>query len=256
MSDLLAAQAGFAAALRDVDATPAAARWLCGDDALLERRLAIYRANMVASADKALSAACPVVRQVVGEEFFHALARAFQRAHPSTSGDLGEFGAAFADFLAGFEHTRSLPYLPDLARLEWAVHRAHGAADAPGWDAAALSAIAPDQQAQIRFAWSAGLAVVESNFPVVRVWTIHQPDHGGEFTVDWDVAERALVARDGFAVRVDAIDAGAATFLQSSLAGATLGDAATAALLADPHFDLGGLLGRAIASQHICGFTV
>jgi hypothetical protein len=256
MSELLALQAGFAAALRDVDAAPATARWVAGDEALLERRLAIYRANMVASADKALSAACPVVRQVVGDEFFHALARAYQRAHPSTSGDLGDFGAEFPAFLATFEHTQSLPYLPDLARLEWAAHRAYGAADAPAWDAAALSAVDPERQAQIRFAWSAGLAVVESPYPIVRIWTIHQPGHTGEFAVDWEVAERALVARDGFAVTVSAIGAGDAVFLDSSMAGATLGDAATAALLADPQFDLGALLGRAIAAQLICAFTL
>jgi hypothetical protein len=256
MAELLALQAGFATALRDADATPATARWLVGDAALLERRLAIYRANMVASADKALTAACPVLRQVVGAEFFHALARAYQRAHPSASGDLGDFGAGFPDFLAAFEHTRSLPYLPDLARLEWAAHRAYGAADAVPWDPAALSAVDPDRQEQIRFTWSPGLAVVESAYPVVRIWTIHQPGHAGEFQVDWDAAERALVARDGFAVTVAAIGPGDAAFLVASLAGARLGDAAAAALQADPLFDLATLLGRAIRSQLVCGFTL
>jgi hypothetical protein len=256
MPELLALQAGFARALRDADATPATARWLAGDAAHLDRRVAIYRANMVASADKALSAACPVVRQVVGEEFFHALARAYQREQPSTSGDLGDFGAGFPAFLARFEPTQSLPYLPDLAHLEWAAHRAYGAADARAWDPAALSSVHAGQQSQIRFHWSPGLAVVESIHPIVRIWTIHQPGFAGEFAVDWDVAERALVARDGFAVTVAAIGAGDAAFLVASLAGAPLGDAAAAALQADPHFDLGALLGRAITSQWTCGFTL
>jgi Putative DNA-binding domain len=203
-----------------------------------------------------LSAAYPVVRQVVGDEFFHGLAREYQRGTPSTSGDLTDFGASLAAFVAAFDHTRSLPYLPDLARLEWAVHRAGGAADAPDWDAAALGAVEPEQQAAIRFAWSPGLAVVESPHPIARIWTIHQPGYDGEFSVDWACADTALVARDGFAVVVTECDAGDATFIRASLAGAPLGDAVAAALATHPGFDLGALLGRALAARLLCGFTL
>jgi hypothetical protein len=256
MPELADFQADFGAALRDRARTPAMARWLAGGDAVLDARLAIYRANMVAAADKALSAAYPVIRQVVGAEFFHALAREYQRRTPSASGDLGEFGATFDAFLAEFEHTQSLPYLPDVARLEWAAHRAYGAADAADWDAATLATVEPDRQAAIRFAWSAGLAVIESTNPIVRIWTIHQPGFDGEFGVDWTHPETALVARDGDAVTVTACSAADAHFLHASLAGAPLGEAAAAALERHPDFDLGALLGRALAQRLVCGFTL
>ena len=256
MSRLLALQADFAAALRDRDRVVDAGRWLAGDAPAAERRMAIYRANMVAAADKALSSAYPVVRQAVGEGFFHGLAREYQRATPSTSGDLADFGSAFSDFLASFEHTRSLPWLPDLARLEWAAHRAYGSADAPDWDAAALATVAPDLQAAIRFRWSPGLAVIESAYPIARIWTIHQGGYTGEFSVDWALAQTALVARDGFAVTVAECAAGDAAFLAASLAGAPLGDAAAAALALHPDFNLGALLGRALAARLVCGLTL
>jgi uncharacterized protein len=256
MPELLDQQSDFAAALRDRERTPALERWLAGDAAVVDRRLAIYRANMVAAADKALSAAYPVVRQAVGAEFFHALAREFQRGSPSSSGDLAEFGPGFPAFLAVFEHVRSLPWLADLARLEWAVHRAYGAADAPAWDAAALASVEAGQQAAIRFTWSPGMAVVASDFPIVRLWTIHQPDHAGEFGVAWDQAETALVARDGFVVSVAGCGAADAAFLAAALAGAPLGDAAAGALARHPDFDLGALLGRAVAARLVCGFTL
>ena len=256
MPELFDFQSDFAAALRDRQRTPAMQRWLAGDVDLVERRMAIYRANMAAAADKALSSAYPVIRQVVGDEFFHGLAREYQRGTPSASGDLTDFGATFDAFVSAFEHTRSLPYLPDLARLEWAVHRAGGAADAPDWDAGALATVEPEQQAEIRFAWSPGLAVVESAHPVVRIWTIHQPGYGGEFSVDWNRADTALVARDGFAVVVTECGAADATFIRASLAGAPLGDAVAAALATHPDFDLGALLGRALAARLVCGFTL
>lgn len=255
MADLLRVQSDFAAALRDRERVAAVATWLAGDADHAGSRLAIYRANMVASADKALSAAYPVIRQVVGAEFFHGLAREYQRATPSTSGDLGEFGATFDAFLARFEHVQDMPWLPDLARLEWAAHRAYGAADAPGWDAASLGSVEPDRQDAIRFAWTPGLAVVRSRWPIVHVWTIHQPDAQDAFAVDWTVPETALVARDGFAVTVGACSPADAAFIEASLAGAPLGDAAAATLEQHPGFDLGALLGRAFAARHVCGFT-
>jgi hypothetical protein len=256
MPELLDFQSDFGAALRDRARTPAVARWLAGEAELVDRRMAIYRANMVASADKALSAAYPVIRQVVGEAFFHGLAREHQRVTPSTSGDLTSFGARFDAFLAAFEHAQDMPWLPDFARLEWAVHRAYGAADAPDWDVAALAAIPPERQDAIRFQWSPGLAVVRSGHPVVRVWTIHQPGFDGAFEVDWTVAQTALVARDGFAVTVSDCGVADATFIEASLAGAPLGDAASATLERHPDFDLGALLARAFAARLVCGATI
>ena len=256
MPELLSFQTDFAAALRERTHTPAMAHWLAGAPEVVDRRMAIYRANMVAAADTALSSAYPVIRQVVGAEFFHGLAREYQRGTPSASGDLTRFGATFDAFVAAFEHTQALPYLPDLARLEWAVHRASGAADAPAWDPASLGSVEAERQAAIRFQWAPGTAIVASAHPIVRIWTIHQPGYDGEFSVDWSQADMALVARDGFLVRVSDSSAADAGFIAASLAGAPFGDAAAATLAAHPDFDLTALLARAIPMRLICGFTL
>lgn len=256
MRDLLAFQSDFADALRESRRTPVMERWLAGSAATVASRMAIYRANMVAAAEKALAAAYPVVRQVVGEDFFHGLAREYQRGAPSTSGDLTDFGATFGAFVAAFEHTQSLPYLADLARLEWAVHRAYGAADAPDLEPALLAAVEPDQQAAIRFQWAPGTAVLASRHPVVRIWTLHQPGYDGEFSVAWDRPDSALVSRGGLAVHVSACSPAEAAFIGASLAGAALADAAAAALEEHSEFDLAALLGRVLAARLICGFTL
>ena len=255
MSELLESQLCFAAALRNAEASSRASRWLVGDAALVKERLAIYRANTASSAAKALAAAYPVVLQVVGIEFFEGLARAYLRARPSACGNLYDYGGEFAAFLEGFPHAQSLPYLADLARLEWSVHRAHGAADARPWDPVGLMAVAPESQGDIRFEWAAGTAMMNSAYPIARIWTIHQPEYVGEFAVDWSLAERVLIARAGFRVTVRALQVGEAAFFASALAGGTLDDAATAALNADPAFDLGALLADAIASNLIRGLA-
>ncbi|MET0382320.1 MAG: DNA-binding domain-containing protein [Burkholderiaceae bacterium] len=257
-SGLLRLQIDFAAALRGGAAMPART-WLAGGDERVEQGLAVYRANVVAAAEKALSGAYPVIRQIVGDRFFRGLAREFQRAVPSCSGDLTDYGVGFGRFLGEFEHVQDLPYLPDLARLEWAVHLAHGAADGAAWDPSALADIDGADQDAIRFEWVPGVAVVESPYPIARLWTLHRPDQADraeEWSVDWGCGESALVGRDGFAVTVTALRPAEAVFAKRSLAGEALGDAAAAALLIDPCFDLGGLLSSAIASHLICGCTL
>jgi hypothetical protein len=256
MAELLRVQQDIAVALRDSGAFAPAVQHLAGDTALVQRRLGLYRANVAAAISKALCAAYPVIQQVVGDEFFDALARAYQRDTPSTSGDLYDYGVEFSAFLSTFTHVQSLPYLSDLACLEWAAHRAYGAGDAPDWDPTSLAIVSPEQRAAIRFVWAPGTTLVASAFPLARIWTIHQTDYDGQFEVDWSIAERALVARDGFRVTVSAIAASDAAFIASGLSGGTIDLGVAAALSIDSAFDLGGLLARAFASHLICGFTL
>jgi len=256
MPSLFESQRAMARSIANPRASGGASPVFAGAAPRIERGLAVYRANVNAAAAKALAAAYPVILQVVGPEFFDALAREHRRAFPSTSGDLDEYGATFAAFLADFPHVSHLAYLPDLARLEWRVHEARAAADGRAWDATTIGEVASQRQDAIRITWAPGTAIVESQFPIARLWTLHQDDHEGEFTIDWSVAERALVARDGFAVTVQFLDEGEAAFLGAALDGGTLGHAATVALSRSPAFDLGRLLARAIAMNFLCGFTL
>ena len=125
-------QADFAAALVEPSAAAALTPALVGHDAGVLGRLALYRGNVSAAWEKALANAYPVVRALVGNEFFGGLARAYGRAHPSVSGDLNHFGARFAEFIDGFEHARSLPYLGDVAALFEHGHAKRAVLDATG----------------------------------------------------------------------------------------------------------------------------
>ncbi len=211
MSDVLTlaqAQARVGAALRSLDArapahaaiVAAACAALDGDAARNARRLAVYRANAIANATAALRAHYPVIARIVGAEFFAQLARAYCGAHASTSGDLGEYGAALADFVAHDVHAQGLPYLPDLARLEWAVHRAETAADVPD----AARAAHADAQQLLR---APGSTVLASAHPIAEIWHAHQDDATlAPADIVWR-AQGAWVYRDGWQVRVAALDA-------------------------------------------------
>ena len=76
----------------------------------------------------------PATTEALGEPAFNAFARDFIRTHPLTSGDQTFYGSDFPAFLQSHPQIGPLAWLGDLARLEWAEHRAHHAADAAPCD--------------------------------------------------------------------------------------------------------------------------
>jgi hypothetical protein len=230
-------QADFGAALIDPAlALPLARRELAAH-AHAAQRLGLYRANVVAAAQKALAHAYPVLRALVGGEFFAALARAYARAQPSVSGDLNRFGAGLGTFVAGFEHTQALPYLADVATLEWTVHRAYYAADAPLVTRARVTTLPPAALLSTRFGLHPACAWIESEFPLARIWLAHQPGSGVALPADMQDGEIALVARPLWRVQVLRSSRGEIAALRQLKAGLDMEAVIAAGLEADPRFD-------------------
>ena len=121
--------ASFSAALLD-PAHPVPEGLITPDGSPATRRYAIYRNNVTVGLTEALEAGFPVIRKIVGERFFQAMAVVFVRNHPPTSPILAGYGAEMPGFLRGFEPVQHLKYLPDVARLELALRRAYHAGDA------------------------------------------------------------------------------------------------------------------------------
>lgn len=246
---LEAIQSGFARALFAPSEQAAIFPALKGPH--LSERLALYRGNLTVTWAKVLANAYPVVQRLVGPECFAGLARAFGMAHPSDSPDLNRFGAQLADFLAGAEQTAALPYLPDVARLEWLLHRAYYAADAAPLDAAALHGLAPDAFEAARFALHPACTVFSSAWAVVPLWLAHQ-DKGG-FPETLDTPSYALITRPLHQVRLHPIDPAGAEALHALAQGQTMGEALDRAFELNPQFDLTAQLALWIASGALAG---
>jgi uncharacterized protein (UPF0276 family) len=206
----------------------------------------LYRGNLTVTWEKVLAAAYPVVRALVGAAFFGGLARAYGMAQPSTDPDLNRYGAAFAAFLADFPHVAALPYLADMARLEWALHRAHYAADASGIDAAALAALAPEQLDAIHARLHPACSAFASPWAVVALWLAHQVDDV-QFPARMDAPSHALLARPQWKTLVVPVGAGAHAALASLAGGASIGAALDAAFDADDALDVGAVFSQWIA---------
>ncbi len=211
-----------------------------------QHRLALYRGNLTATWDKTLSNAYPVLRRLVGEEFFSALTRVYGMAHPSDNPDLNQFGAGFAAFLAQFEHVADYPYLPDMARLEWALHRGHYAADASALSAAQLEAIGPEQLEQLHLRLHPACVVQASRWDTAALWLAHQGDGEVAFPPAFYDGGHYMVVRPRWHCDVLPLSAAAHAALAALAAGDTFGAALDQAFEIDEQFDLQGWLASCI----------
>ena len=164
---LVAQQQALVAALLD-RSVPSGLAALPGVEGGQARGLQAYRINAQALSGKALAAVFPQLQQALGAASFEAMAWAFWRAHPPTLGDLAQWGGALADFLAAQDGMDTEP--PDLARLEWALHRAETAADV-ALDTASLDMLASLDAAQLTLRLRPGVQVLaaQSGGPLL-VW--------------------------------------------------------------------------------------
>lgn len=246
MPALLEVQRRFAAALDGAAGEAAMLPLLAGDPERAQALLGIYRGNSVANVTAALRLAFPVCTQIAGDEYFDALARRYRDVEPSRHGDLTFHGAGFARFLDSFEPVRALPFLPDVARLEWAVHEASMAADVDAAGSALFAGVDADALADARVRTVPGFAVLSSAYPVADIWLAHTGDGIALEEVDLRQAQCAVVWREGWRVRVAGLEPAGYALWVALLEGATLGEAWGTARALDEAFDLGAAIGLAL----------
>jgi len=170
-------QAGFAAALLAPDLPcPAGLRAWNGSDP--SARLAVCRNNVISSLIDAVADTLPVTQELVGDEFFRAMASVFMRRHPPRSRVLTHYGAEFADFVEGFEPARAVPYLADFARLERSGVLAYHAADADPLTAERLGVTisSGEDLGALQLVCHPSTSVLVSQHAIVSLWAAHQGD--------------------------------------------------------------------------------
>ena len=228
------------------------------------RGLSAYRANGHAMAERALLAAYPVVAAVLGAESFAMLARALWHRRPPERGDLARWGSELPAFVQDDPQLTELPWLADVARVEWARHRA--ACEDDRWpDPTSFALLLQAQESDgLRLVLAPGLTTVQSQWPIASVVTAHLD---AEATLDqaWrrcaeGVRETALVWRQGLRPRIASIEPAAATLLRLLQAGADLpgaleGACAVAEASGDG-FDFSAWLSTAVQEGIVLGATL
>ncbi len=220
-----------------------------GAPARAEAALAVYRNNYFHGFTRALHDAYPVAAQLVGEDFFRAAARAFLLAHPPRERWLTTFGAGFAGFLEDFAPAARLPYLADLARLEYARLCALHAADAAPLDPHVLRSLAPADFAALRLPLHPSARLLDLNWPADQIWQAHQPPATPDNLQVAPTRLNILVVRPRRAVVMQRLAPPLAALAAAAARGATLGEAAGSVLEAGTACDLTSVMRQALALQ-------
>jgi hypothetical protein len=199
-----------------------------------QRRFSVYRNNVAFSLSAALASRFPVIRRLVGAEFFAALAGVYVKAEPPQQPVLHEWGAGFPAFLAAFPPLAAYPYMADVARIELARGQAFHAADVATVDPVALAGTDP---ARLCLGLHPSVTVLALDHPAVTIWQANQPGQMANGVVP-DGPETALILRDrGFGVPVRTLDPGDAALVRALAPGASLVTAALAADRVQPGHD-------------------
>lgn len=244
----------------------------------LVRGLTVYRSNAQQLAARSLQAAYPTVALLVGGENFTTLAWALWLSHPPQRGDMAQWGGQLAalleqganpsDGVAAFltDLIADLPYLPDVARVEWALHQAATAADVPA-NLASLQHLVDHDLDRLGCVLAPGVCAVASPWPVAAVMQAHgsllkaaTPDSTSalssadtetlEALFQAATAQTTLIWRRTYQPIYRLVDAAEWSFMNRLLQGASLGASLDAA---PDHFDFNSWLPQAVHEGLLLG---
>ncbi|AGI67261.1 hypothetical protein OAN307_c15880 [Octadecabacter antarcticus 307] len=244
---MITTQSAFRAALLD-PSNPPPIGLRNPDGAQATKRFDVYRNNVAVSLKDVLEAAYPVVAKLVGSEFFRAMAGVYLRAHLPKSPVMMLYGHEMPNFLASFAPAQSVPYLPDVARLELAIRHSYHAADATPIAPDALAKIAPDDLPNVTFTFAPSVHLIASRYPLQSIWVANT--QGGDIA---KIAQPSLITRPEFDPQVDALTPQQAAVCQDLMDGKPLG---VALRCGGAGFDVGPLLGRLLSRNALISLDI
>ena len=202
------------------------------------QRFAIYQNNVFYSLTCALGDLYPVVKKLVGEDFFTGTASYYLRSHPPQQAAMVHFGQDFPDFLCHFEHTQTMGYLADIAQLELARHRAYHAQDQSPVTSDRWSDITPQKLAQISVTLHPSLEMVQAKCPIFTIWQANQDNVETTESISLDEPQQVLVVRAIYDVAMYAVDTGTYCFVEQLQQGHTIEQAIATSFEKEGEFDI------------------
>jgi Putative DNA-binding domain len=143
-------------------------------------RFTIYQSNVMHRLTAALASTYPVVCQLVDRGFFDYAADTYIRRTLPASSCLDEYGEEFPSFLETFPPAAEIPYLSDVARLEWHIGRVLRCPRHPAIPVQSLLQTlercirARVDASNISFRFAPDVRFLSSLFAIDAIWKMHQ----------------------------------------------------------------------------------
>ncbi len=221
----------------------------CASDQAKEQRFGIYQNNVFYSLTNALGDLYPVIKQLVGDDFFTGTSSYYLRAKPPKQAAMVHFGTDFPQFLTQFEHTQAMTYLAPVAKLELARHRAYHALDAEPLAVEAIANIPPEALAGASVRPHPSLELMESQHPIFDIWQANQEGADNNKNIDLNEPQCVLIVRPVYDVCMYNVDLGMYHFIDCLLNGHIIQQAIEITLANHADFDVGSAINFILQEQ-------
>ncbi len=130
----------------------------------------IYRHNLVFGLIGVLKETYVFSGVLLGARNFKFFCREFLYQNPSRNQDLIQYGEGFGDFLSGRDELKNLPFIPEVARLEWALERAFYASPELGPALAPQKDLAGEESQNPGWKLKSSVQLVRSTYRIHEAW--------------------------------------------------------------------------------------
>lgn len=239
--------------------------WLSTHGVSTATAIEVSRNNFCGTLVNALRTSFPAVGSLVGEKFFDGAATSFARDMPPRSPWLDSYGASFPAYLDTLATLAALPYIAEVAKLEWLINLALHAPDAHGGqigtrDIETLTALDNDAAGSVRLHPAPSFGLLRTVHPADAIWSAVlalDADDGDARLAAIDLQSGPVwlcVSRQADGVDVRRMPERAWRFAAALRGGATLATAASDADSVDG--DIGALLAAHLQQQHFTSFSI
>jgi hypothetical protein len=165
-------------------------------------RLQIYRNNIFGNFSSVLEITYPAIKQLVGEDYFYNLCVKYRQQYNSKSGNLDEYGKYFSKLIGDLKKEHQLPYLKDLANLEWQYHWAYFAKDATVFDLAKFQKLKQKDLFKVKFQLHPSCHLIASKHPIYNIWQFAQKVTNKKLNLENLSKQYILVERSSWQVNI------------------------------------------------------
>ncbi|ADZ89492.1 DNA-binding domain-containing protein [Marinomonas mediterranea] len=216
---------------------------LAGSTEENKARFNVYRNNVFSSLIDALGDIFSVSKQLVGEDFFRAMARVYIADNPPQSPILSQYGDRFPEFIEAFEPAKSVSYLAELAYVERNLLTLTHSAESPTLtlDEARHRLSQIQDPAKLVLVLPKTTFLCQYRYAVGSIWWAHQPKSLFKLaSIDIEMPEYVLFAKAHLYGQCFVLNADEAYFLNALIEGKGFEDA----IPNSESFDLGGSLAK------------
>lgn len=135
-----------------------------------QERVGIYSDAYGTRLFEALKTDFEATCKVLGEEDFYDLTLSYLKEFPSISTSIEEVGVKLPEFIGKHPLGIKIPYMQELATLEWNLVESFYADDLPPFDQTSLNTLSSSVWGEVKLTLDTSIKLLSTSWPILTVW--------------------------------------------------------------------------------------